>query len=268
MRYCRFMDAGGPRLGSVHDDAIHPLPASAELAAVVAGERGDPAGARALADVELLAPVAAGRIIGIALNYRGHAEETGRPIPSTPRPFAKLASATGPRAPIRLPRFSDEVDYEGELAVVIGRAVRGVSPAGALDHVLGYMVMNDVSARDAQREEPQWLRAKGCDTFAPCGPWLTRADAVADPQDLRIRTWVNDELRQDGHTGDMIFGVAELIAWLSAAVTLEPGDVIATGTPAGVGVAMEPPRFLAAGDRVRVAIDGLGAIENVAVGDG
>ena len=119
--------------------------------------------------------------------------------------------------------------------------------------------------QDAQRAEPQWLRAKGCDTFAPCGPWLTRADAVVDAQDLRVRTWVNDELRQDGNTGDMIFSIAELIAWLSRDVTLEPGDVIATGTPSGVGVAMDPPRFLSDGDRVRIEIDGLGAIDNPVV---
>lgn len=266
MRYCRFIDASRPRFGRIVDDEVHPLPIAAGLADVTAGTAGERDDARALGAVELLAPVEPGKVIGIALNYRAHAQETGREIPEEPRPFSKLTSAvTGPASEIRTPAFSDKVDYEGELAVVIGRRARQVPERAALDHVLGYMVMNDVSARDAQRAEPQWLRAKGCDTFAPCGPWLTRADAVPDPQDLRVRTWVNDELRQDGNTGDMIFSIAELIAWMSQAVTLEPGDMIATGTPSGVGVAMDPPRFLSDGDRVRIEIDGLGAIDNPVV---
>lgn len=268
MRYCRFIEGGRPRLGQLVEDAVHPLPRGAGLAEVVAGAAGDARAALDLADLALAAPVDPGKIIGIALNYRAHAEETGREIPAEPRPFAKLVTAvTGPMDEIRAPAFSSEIDYEGELAVVIGTRARRVPAADALDHVLGYMVMNDVSARDAQRAEPQWLRAKGCDTFAPCGPWLTRAEAIPDPQDLRLRTWVNDEIRQDGRTTDMIFAVADLIAWISQAVTLEPGDVIATGTPSGVGVAMDPPRFLADGDRVRVEIEGLGAIENSVVAD-
>jgi 5-carboxymethyl-2-hydroxymuconate isomerase len=131
--------------------------------------------------------------------------------------------------------------------------------------VFGYAVMNDVSARDRQREEPQWVRAKGADTFAPWGPWITSADEVPDPQGLRIRTWVSGELMQDGTTADMVFSVAELIAFISGSFTLEPGDVITTGTPAGVGVARTPPRFLRPGDVVRVEIDGLGAIEHPVV---
>ena len=160
------------------------------------------------------------------------------------------------------PGYTRELDYEGELAVVIGRAARDVPEGRALDHVYGYAVLDDVSARDRQREEPQWVRAKGGDTFAPIGPWVTTADEVPDPQALRIRTWVNGELRQDGTTADMVFGVAELIAWCSAAFTLEPGDVIATGTPAGVGAGRTPPAFLAPGDRVRIEIEGLGSIEH------
>lgn len=268
MRYCRFIDGDRPRLGEVVGDAVHPLPAGTGLDGIIAGETGDHRAPRDLAGLTLAAPLEPGKIIGIALNYRAHAEETGREIPAEPRPFAKLATAvTGPSDPIRAPGFSSELDYEGELAVVIGRRARRVGSADALGHVLGYMVMNDVSARDAQRAEPQWLRAKGCDTFAPCGPWLTRAEAVGDPQDLRLRTWVNDEIRQDGRTNDMIFDVADLIAWISQAVTLEPGDVIATGTPSGVGVAMDPQRFLVGGDRVRIEIEGLGSIENTVEAD-
>jgi 5-carboxymethyl-2-hydroxymuconate isomerase len=138
----------------------------------------------------------------------------------------------------------------------------------ALDHVFGYAVLNDLTARDRQRDEPQWVRAKGGDGFAPMGPWVTTADEVPDPQALRIRTWVNGEPRQDGSTADMVVGVAELIAFISASFTLEPGDVITTGTPAGVGTAMDPPRYLAPGDVVRVEVEGLGAIETPIEGAG
>jgi 5-carboxymethyl-2-hydroxymuconate isomerase len=149
--------------------------------------------------------------------------------------------------------------------VVIGRTARDVPAERALGYVFGYAVMDDVSARDRQREEPQWVRAKGADTFAPWGPWITTADEVPDPQALHIRTWVSGELMQDGTTADMVFSVADLIAFISGSFTLEPGDVITTGTPAGVGVARVPPRFLRPGDVVRVEIDGLGAIEHPVV---
>ena len=167
---------------------------------------------------------------------------------------------TGPGGEVVRPAYTEELDYEGELAVVIGRRARDVPPERALAHVFGYAVMNDVTARDRQRAEPQWLRAKGGDTFAPFGPWVTTADEVPDPQALTIRTTVNGELRQDGSTADMVFSVAALVAWCSGSFTLEPGDVITTGTPAGVGVARGA--FLAPGDRVRVEIEGLGALEN------
>ncbi len=160
------------------------------------------------------------------------------------------------------PAYTSELDYEGELAVVIGRRARDVAEADALAHVFGYAVMNDVSARDRQREEPQWTRAKGGDGFGPFGPWVTTADEVPDPQDLTVRTWVNGDLRQDASTAEMVFSVSALVAWCSASFTLEPGDVITTGTPAGVGVARTPQAFLVPGDVVRVEIDGLGALEN------
>ena len=184
--------------------------------------------------MELLPPLVPGKIIGIGLNYRDHAAETGAQLPTRPLLFAKLpTSVVGPAADIVVPPYTDELDYEGELAVVIGRRCRDVAEADALDVVFGYAVMDDVSARDRQREEPQWIRAKGGDAMAPWGPWVTTADEVPDPQALRIRTWVNDDLRQDGTTADMVFGVAR-----------------------------EPKAFLRPGDRVRVEIDGLGVLDN------
>jgi 5-carboxymethyl-2-hydroxymuconate isomerase len=263
MRLCTFRDHDGTRLGRVEGDRVQPL-AAADVAAVLGGAVPEAAGApRPLAGLELLPPLRPGKIIGIGLNYRDHAAETGAELPTRPLLFAKLpTSVAGAAADIVVPGYTGELDYEGELAVVIGRRVRDAAEGDALGAVFGYAVMDDVSARDRQREEPQWIRAKGGDTMAPFGPWITTADEVPDPQDLRIRTWVNGELRQDGSTADMVFGVAALIAFCSASFTLEPGDVITTGTPAGVGVARDPKAFLRSGDRVRVEIDGLGALDN------
>jgi 2-keto-4-pentenoate hydratase/2-oxohepta-3-ene-1,7-dioic acid hydratase in catechol pathway len=260
MRLCTYRDGGGSRLGSVEDGLVVPL-AGRDVGDALAGLP-EPAGAAvALEALELLAPLAPGKLIGVGLNYRDHAAETGAELPREPLLFAKLASSvTSPAGDVVRPAYTDELDYEGELAVVIGRRARDVATGGALDHVFGYAVMNDVTARDRQRAEPQWVRAKGGDTFAPFGPWVTTADEVPDPQALAIRTTVNGELRQDGSTADMVFSVAALVAWCSASFTLEPGDVITTGTPAGVGVARGS--FLAPGDRVRVEIEGLGALEN------
>ena len=263
MRLCTFRDHAGPRLGRVEGDRVQPL-AGAGVAAALDGAVPEAAGDPLPLDgVELLPPLVPGKIIGIGLNYRDHAAETGAALPARPLLFAKLpTSVTGAAADIVVPSYTDELDYEGELAVVIGRRARDVTEADALAHVFGYAVMDDVSARDRQREEPQWIRAKGGDTMAPFGPWITTADEVPDPQALRIRTWVNDDLRQDGTTADMVFGVAALIAFCSASFMLEPGDVITTGTPAGVGVARRPQAFLRPGDRVRVEIEGLGVLDN------
>jgi len=242
---------------------VRPLDAP-DLLAVVRGARAVPSGPPvALEGVALLAPLRPGKLIGIGLNFRDHAAETGVALPGAPLMFAKLTTAvTGPGGPVVAPGYTDELDYEGELAVVVGREAREVPAARALEHVFGYAVMDDVTARDRQRDEPQWIRAKGGDSFAPFGPWLTTADEVPDPQGLRIRTWVNGELRQDGSTADMVFSVAELVAYCSAQFTLEPGDVITTGTPAGVGTARTPPAHLRPGDTVRVEIAGLGTIEH------
>lgn len=266
MKILTYVAPDGPRAGVLDGDLVQPILAG--VVDVVGGAAVAPDGAPVpLADVTLAAPLRPGKLIGIGLNFRDHAAETGKAVPTLPLLFAKMpTSVTGPGGPVVLPRYTTEPDFEGELAVVIGRTARDVTPDEALGHVFGYAVMDDVSARDRQREEPQWVRAKGADTFAPWGPWITTADEVPDPQALRIRTWVSGELMQDGTTADMVFTVAELVAFISGSFTLEPGDVITTGTPAGVGVARVPPRFLRPGDVVRIEIDGLGAIEHPVVG--
>jgi 2-keto-4-pentenoate hydratase/2-oxohepta-3-ene-1,7-dioic acid hydratase in catechol pathway len=204
--------------------------------------------------VTLLAPVPDPRAIyGIGLNYAPHAAETGRERPQFPIVFTKVPTAVAPPGgPVRCPPVVRCLDYEGELAVVIGPEARAA----------GYAVADDVSARDLQRREPQWTRAKGADTFCPYGPWITTADEVPDPHALRLRTWVNGEPRQDACTADLIFGVDELVAFLSETHSLRAGDLILTGTPSGVGMALDPPRFLGPGDVVRIEIDSLGAIEH------
>lgn len=215
---------------------------------------------------KLLAPIIPRGILCIGLNYRQHAAETNAPIPSVPVLFMKSVNTLqNPGDPIVLPRWlrSDKVDYECELAVVIGRDCRNVSRDEALDCVLGYTCANDVSARDWQKEGgSQWCRGKSFDTFAPMGPCLVTPDEIPDPGKLRIRTMVNGEVLQDCSTADMVFDVPALIEFLSASTTLLAGTVILTGTPHGVGMARTPPRFLQAGDRVIVEIEGIGALEN------
>ncbi len=203
------------------------------------------------------------KIICVGLNYRDHAEEQGTELPSAPLLFAKWPNALiGPGEPIVIPRVSDKVDYEAELGVVIGERVRGISEANALEAVRGYLCLNDVSARDLQFSDGQWTRGKSPDTFCPVGPQLVPAAEVKDPQALGIRCYLNGDAMQDSTTANMIFTVAEVIAYASATMTLEPGDLIATGTPAGVGVFRDPPVLLKDGDEVRVEIDGLGALTN------
>ena len=222
----------------------------------------------ALADVELLAPIPtpARNIFCVGKNYREHVKEhaaTGDAVPDAPIIFTKAPSCViADGQPIRLPgALSRQIDYEAELAVVIGRAGRAIPPARAFDHVWGYTIVNDVTARDLQVRHKQWFLAKSIDGFCPMGPWLVSADEV-EPANLSIRCWVNDELRQDANTGELIFDIPTLVATISAGITLQPGDIIATGTPAGVGVGFKPPRFLAAGDRVSIAIEGIGRLSN------
>lgn len=203
-----------------------------------------------------------GKIICVGLNYRGHAEEQGAEPPERPILFAKWPTALiGPGEPIVLPSISSSIDYEAELGVVIGEQAKAVPVDEALGVVRGYVCANDVSARDLQLADRQFTRAKSLDTFCPVGE-LVPADAVPDPQALRIRCLVNGEVRQCSSTGDMIFSVAELVAFASEAITLEPGDLLLTGTPEGVGLFRDPPEFLADGDEVVVAIDGVGWLAN------
>jgi len=202
-------------------------------------------------------------VICIGLNYKDHAAEGGVPLPDKPMVFAKLTSSIiGPGAPIVLPPDTEEVDYEAELAVVIGRRCRSVSAPEALDYVAGYTCLNDVSARDFQRKDGQFVRAKSQDTFGPMGPYLVTREDVSNPQVLPIRCLVNGQLLQNSNTDKMIFGVRELIAFISRGITLEAGDVISTGTPHGVGFARTPPIFLKGGDEVVVEVEGVGRLSN------
>jgi len=219
-----------------------------------------------LADAELLAPLPRpGKVVAIGRNYREHAEEEGVDPPAAPLVFSKWPSSViGPGADIRWdPELTAQVDYEAELAVVIGRTARNVPVAEALDHVLGYTCVNDVSARDIQFGDGQWVRGKSLDTFCPIGPAIVTADEIGDPQRLAISCTVDGEVVQSSNTSMMYFGVAEIISYVSRSFTLEPGDVIATGTPSGVGVFRNPPRFLADGDVVTVEIQGIGQLVNI-----
>ncbi len=248
------------------DDLLHGDPVDVDALRIAAShakiaEVGQPLGA-----ADLLAPVPRpGKVIAIGRNYREHAAEEGAEPPPAPLIFAKWPSAVvGHGADIRWdPALTTQVDYEAELGVVIGRRARRVSRADALDHVLGYTCLNDVSARDLQFGDGQWVRGKSLDTFCPMGPAIVTADEVSDPQGLAIRCLVNDEVLQESNTSEMFFTVAEIVSHCSQAFTLDPGDVIATGTPSGVGAFRSPPRFLGNGDRVVVEIDGVGRLENV-----
>ena len=217
-----------------------------------------------VADVKLNAPLIPGKIIGVGRNYAEHAAETGADIPAEPLLFAKLnTSVIGNGDMITWSEsITTQVDWEGELGVVIGKTARNVREADAYNHIYGYTVANDVSARDLQSNDGQWIRAKGLDTFGPLGPCLVTRDEIADPHDLTIATSVNGEQLQYASTGLMLYKIPQLIAYCSRAFTLQPGDVILTGTPAGVGKGMKPPRFLKDGDEVSVSIDGIGTITN------
>jgi 2-keto-4-pentenoate hydratase/2-oxohepta-3-ene-1,7-dioic acid hydratase in catechol pathway len=203
------------------------------------------------------------KIVCIGLNYRDHAEEQGTELPAAPLLFAKWPNTLiGPGEPIVIPPITKQVDYEAELGVVIGERVRRASVENALEAVAGFLCLNDVSARDLQFSDGQWVRGKSLDTFCPVGPELVPAADVPDPQALAIRAVVNGEVLQDSHTSNMIFSVAEIVAHVSRAITLEPGDLIATGTPAGVGAFRDPPVWLEPGDEVTIEIDQLGALTN------
>jgi len=283
MKLARFEIAGQTDIGIVEDEGVTSLSAAGcqfpdVLAVIAGGEEAlrqirDLTGATAphhrLEDVRLLAPLRPGKYLAIGMNYREHVAEMGHGGPPPHQYwFNKQTSCiTGPFDPID-PGVSEMVDWEVELGVVIGKKAKHVSAADALSHVFGYLVANDVSARDWQRHTPTFTMGKSFDTHGPIGPWIVTADEIPDPQALGLRCFVNGEKRQDSNTSNMIHTVAKQIEYLSTAFTLEPGDLIATGTPAGVGAAMDPPTFLKPGDVVRCEIDGIGAIENTVIQPG
>lgn len=222
-----------------------------------------------LSMVRLLAPVPRPpKFICIGLNYRDHAKEAGLEIPGVPAVFSKFSNVViGPGDPIVLPKVSTRPDYEAEFAFVIGKGGRAIPASRAMEHVFGYTIVNDVSARDYQMATSQWLMGKTFDTFAPMGPWLVTRDEIADPQTLDIALEIGGEILQHSNTREMIFGVADLVEFISSVVTLEPGDIVATGTPAGVGFARKPPRYLKAGDEVVIRIQGLGELRNPVIAE-
>lgn len=215
-------------------------------------------------DVHLLAPVPRpGKIICVGLNYRDHAEESGMAIPQSPIIFSKFGtSVAGPNEAIIIPEKSTQTDYEAEMAFIIGRRAKNVRLEDAMDYVFGYTNFNDVSARDFQFADGQWVRGKSCDTFAPMGEYVTTTDEIADPHNLQIQFRLNGKTLQNSNTNQLIFKIPEIISFLSESITFEPGDVIATGTPPGVGFAQKPPVYLKKGDVAEVEIEGLGVLSN------
>jgi 2-keto-4-pentenoate hydratase/2-oxohepta-3-ene-1,7-dioic acid hydratase in catechol pathway len=273
-----FSHGGTTRIGVVDGDRVVDLATAApelprEMVAFL--EAGEPAlkTAReavasgpflALADVSLEAPVLRPpKFLAVGLNYADHVRESGIETPKHPTIFNKQSTCvTGPADPIHVPRASHVLDYEGELGFVIGKRCRHVSREDASSVIAGYTIVDDVTVRDWQLRIPTWTMGKSFDTHGPIGPWIVTPDEIGDPHALRLRTWVNDELRQDSNTKELIFDCFALVEHFSTAFTLEPGDVIATGTPSGVGIAMKPPKLLVAGDVVRIEIEGIGSIEN------
>lgn len=276
MKLATFTHEGKTRVGAVVGDEIADLTAAgspATMLALLEGGADAMAAAKAavakaprvpLAKARLEAPIARPpKILAVGLNYRAHAEECGMPIPPIPVIFNKQStSASGPSDPIHRPAESVQLDYEGELAIVIGKRCRRVPADKAASVVAGFAVANDVSVRDWQIRVPTMTMGKSWDTHCPFGPWITTSDEVADPHALALKTWVNGEIRQDANTNDLIFNCWQVIEHLSTAFTLEAGDVIVTGTPSGVGLWMDPKTWLKDGDVVKIEIAGLGTIEN------
>jgi 2-keto-4-pentenoate hydratase/2-oxohepta-3-ene-1,7-dioic acid hydratase in catechol pathway len=286
MRLCTFQRDGDARIGAERDGTIvdlravdvalpptlRELLAAGDAALEQARNAERLAGAEhriARAEVVLLPPIPnPEKIVCIGLNYRDHAAEVKLELPTHVAVFAKWNNVlSGDGAPIVIPQVSYRIDYEAELCFVVGRRARNVAEADAYDYIAGYTCFNDVSVRDYQSFTSQWTLGKTFDGHGPCGPVLVTRDEIPDPHNLAIRTIIGDEVLQDSTTANLIFGVPRLLADLSAVMTLEPGDLVATGTPAGVGLARRPRRWIVPGDRVRVEIEGIGAIENVAVAE-
>jgi 2,4-diketo-3-deoxy-L-fuconate hydrolase len=259
---------GAPKVGYIGNGEVSPLGGTNLLEYIEHGRSAErqPGGeAVALEEVHLHAPITRpGKIVAIGLNYVDHAEETGQPIPEVPVVFGKYPNTIiGPGEPIRIPPIASQIDYEAELTIVIGRRARNVSEDEAMEYVFGYTNANDVSARDLQFSEGgQWTRSKSIDTFCPVGPYIATRDEIPDPHNLYIRCILNGEVVQDGHTSKMIFSVAEMVSFLSQGMTLEPGDLIITGTPPGVGMARAPQLWMKPGDEVSIEIEGLGTLTN------
>ena len=284
MKLATFSYGGATRVGVVDREEVVDLAAvgpdlPSEMTALLAA--GDDAllkvrnlaqgsaGRIALSDVRLEAPVLRPpECLAIGLNYADHIEESGMEKPAFPMFFNKQSSCvTGPRGAIHLPRVSAALDYEGELGFVIGRRARHVPAERALEFIAGFLVVDDVSVRDWQFKAPTMTLGKSFDTHGPIGPWIVTPDEVGDPHALDLRTWVNGELRQESNTRHLVFNCFEQLETLSTVCTLEPGTVVATGTPGGVGVAAKPPVFLVAGDVVRIEISGIGEIENTVIAE-
>ena len=280
MKLVSYATDAGPRVGCLDEGEVVPTPGipsmldyliDPSLESTIEAALKGRIGAQPISEVNLLAPLPRPtKIIAIGLNYMDHVEETGGSIPEAPVLFSKPPTATiGPEDTIILPSEATQVDYEIELGVVIGRGGRNIQLEEALDYVGGYTVFNDVSARDFQYRDGQWFRGKSFDTFAPMGPVLTLPDQIPNPQKLKMQLRLNGKTRQNSSTSKMVFTVAELITDISTVLTLEPGDVIATGTPAGVGFASKPkPVFLKAGDVVEAEIEGIGILRNPVAKDG
>jgi 2-keto-4-pentenoate hydratase/2-oxohepta-3-ene-1,7-dioic acid hydratase in catechol pathway len=270
MKLATFTEHGRTRIGEVVGDRIHGTTESEPMQYMI--RRGvlpnHWSESRPLNAVRLEAPIRPGKIVAIGKNYAEHAKETGGSVPTAPIIFAKFSSsiiATGD-AITWSKRITNQVDWEGELAVVIGQKARNVSEADALKHVFGYTVAHDVSARDLQlRTDSQWTRGKSLDTFCPLGPWIVTADEVPDPQNLNISTTVNGKVVQKSNTKNMIFSIPYLIHYCSQMFTLEPGDLILTGTPEGVGEGMKPPQYLNDGDVVEIEVESVGKLSNPCV---
>jgi 2-keto-4-pentenoate hydratase/2-oxohepta-3-ene-1,7-dioic acid hydratase in catechol pathway len=270
MKLVRFGEWGSERPGIVDADGairdvshlIGDFTGSGLLDSLAALRAADLSAAPVIAGSERLGVpfTGIGKILCIGRNYAEHAAETGNSVLDEPIVFSKaISSLSGPNDPVVIPRNSHKSDWEVELGVVIGRVARYVTEEEALDHVAGYCIVNDVSEREFQLERSgQWVKGKSCDTFAPVGPWLVTPDEIADPQALSLSTTVNGHRYQDGNTRDMVFGVAFLIHYLSQFMSLQPGDVIATGTPSGIGMALKPPVFLKPGDVMELEVEGLG----------
>jgi 2-keto-4-pentenoate hydratase/2-oxohepta-3-ene-1,7-dioic acid hydratase in catechol pathway len=265
MRLATFQSGGGaPQAGIIINDQITGTGASM-LAVIAAGVPPVTSGpSHRLADVKLLAPIPRPpKFICVGLNYRDHAREAGLEIPSIPTIFSKFSNVViGPDEPIVLPRISQRPDYEAEFAFIIGPGGRNIPASRAFEHVFGYTIVNDVSARDYQMATSQWLMGKTFDTFAPMGPWIVTKEEIPDPHVLDMSLEIGGEVLQKSNTRELVFGIPALIEFISSVVTLEPGDVVSTGTPAGVGFARRPPRYLKAGDEVVIRVQGIGELRN------